>query len=331
MVEVRIGDWLRDGWDLIKEDWVTFVVSGLLIWLIGYQACQILYGPMMVGYHILCFRKMRGERAEIGDVFAGFSRFLTGFGIWGIMFLLTLPFLVLQYAIMFGGMFWASQQGSQAEVILQVVSMVCYVLYALAYWALATVWFFAFARAADRPDLSIGDCIRDSWEKVKSSLGMFILCTLVFALVNYVGFFLCCVGHAFTTAWVMAAWACAYRDCFRPAWAFPTAPSGYPPGVPPPPPPPGAPPAPPPTPGPGVDAPVAPPPVIAPPGAPVPPSGPARAVPPPLVIAPARGQPPPATAPRAGEPPAGTDATPEEPGREGEGAPAPPPPAEPNA
>ena len=58
MAEVRIVDWLRDGWDLMKEDWVTFVVCGLLVWLIGSQSCQILYGPMMVGYHILCFRKM---------------------------------------------------------------------------------------------------------------------------------------------------------------------------------------------------------------------------------------------------------------------------------
>ena len=65
MVEVKIGDWLRDGWDLVKDDWVTFAVSGLLVWLIGTQACAILYGPMMVGYHILCFRRMRGERAEI--------------------------------------------------------------------------------------------------------------------------------------------------------------------------------------------------------------------------------------------------------------------------
>jgi hypothetical protein len=287
MVEVKIGDWLREGWELVKDEWLTFSVAGLLVMLVGGGACGILLGPMMIGLYRMCFRRMRREPVQIGDVFQGFESFATGFGVWGLMFLATLPFIAIRMAAQFGGQMLIQQQagsgsgsGSQYLPLLMIVQFAGIAIQAIGQVAVQTIWLFAFQRATDRPTISSMDAIRDSYEMVKRAPVMFVLCAVVFGIVQGLGVLACCVGSFFTYALVAMAGACAYRDCFGLAAA--PQPAYYPP-VAPPPPPGWTPPVPPPTEGPGVDTPVAPPPVLPPPGgAPLPPAPPAISPPGPL-------------------------------------------------
>ena len=72
---VKIGDWLSEGWALIKEDIVTFAVAALLAGLIGSVTGGICAPPLSVGILMMIGSRMRGEPVAIGDVFKGFQKF----------------------------------------------------------------------------------------------------------------------------------------------------------------------------------------------------------------------------------------------------------------
>ncbi len=46
---IKIGDWLSEGWALIKDDIVTFAVAALLVGLIGSLTLGICLPALSVG------------------------------------------------------------------------------------------------------------------------------------------------------------------------------------------------------------------------------------------------------------------------------------------
>ena len=64
-----------DGWDLIKGDWLPFVLMALVFAVVTSCIPLVLNGPLMAGFHIACIRKMMSGRTEVGDLFKAFNRF----------------------------------------------------------------------------------------------------------------------------------------------------------------------------------------------------------------------------------------------------------------
>ncbi len=67
---------LKNGWELIKDQYWLFVGISAVGWVIG-QAVPlgILLGPMMCGQYLTLFKKRRGEPIEFGTLFKGFDYF----------------------------------------------------------------------------------------------------------------------------------------------------------------------------------------------------------------------------------------------------------------
>ena len=160
MVDVKLGEWLREAWEIIKDDWLTFCVAWLLASLIGTFTCGVLSGAMFIGFFMLCFKRLRGQPVEINDVFQGFGQWLTGLGIALLMVAALLPFFLLRFALEFGTRYLAEQDPDLAVVA--VIGMFAGMGFqAIGNILIATIWFFAYQRAADQPNIGSIDAVRD--------------------------------------------------------------------------------------------------------------------------------------------------------------------------
>ena len=54
----QTGRWISAGWDLIKGDWMPFVLMTLVFAVVTGCIPLVLNGPLMAGFHIACIRKM---------------------------------------------------------------------------------------------------------------------------------------------------------------------------------------------------------------------------------------------------------------------------------
>ena len=65
---------LKNGWELIKDQYWLFVGMAAVAVLIGGAVpLGILLGPMMCGQYLTFFRKRRGQPIEFGTLFKGSS------------------------------------------------------------------------------------------------------------------------------------------------------------------------------------------------------------------------------------------------------------------
>lgn len=107
--EQVVQDTLREAWDLFVNDFVLYILAGLLTIAVSIVTLGLLSGVVSVGFIELVERRRRGEEAFPTDVFDGFSRFgeclvasiLIGLGILIGLFLFVLPGLLFGLAMLF--------------------------------------------------------------------------------------------------------------------------------------------------------------------------------------------------------------------------------------
>ncbi len=100
---------LGEAWNLFTNDFVLYVLAGLLMIIVSVVTLGVLSGPMTVGFIKLVEKRRRGEEAGPTDVFDGFSQFgasliasiLIGFGVFIGLLLLVLPGLLFALAMAF--------------------------------------------------------------------------------------------------------------------------------------------------------------------------------------------------------------------------------------
>lgn len=104
-----VQDTLMEAWDLFKNDFVLYVLAGLLTIVVTIVSLGLLSGPMTVGFIKLVEKRRRGEEASATDVFDGFSQFgdsliasiLIGIGVFIGIFLFVLPGLLFGLVMAF--------------------------------------------------------------------------------------------------------------------------------------------------------------------------------------------------------------------------------------
>src|SRR5437762_3620307 len=70
---------LKEGWDLIKEQYWLFVGISVVVFFLGQLAPMgILIPPMVCGSYLVLFERMRGRFVEFGTLFKGFDYFGPG-------------------------------------------------------------------------------------------------------------------------------------------------------------------------------------------------------------------------------------------------------------
>jgi uncharacterized membrane protein len=100
---------LIEAWDLFKNDFVLWVVAGLLMIIVTIVSLGILSGPMTVGYIQLIEKRRSGQPGSVTDIFDGFSHFgasliaslLIGVGVFIGLFLFIMPGLLFGLSMAF--------------------------------------------------------------------------------------------------------------------------------------------------------------------------------------------------------------------------------------
>ncbi len=104
-----IQDTLSEAWGIFVNDFVLFVIAGLLMIVVSVASLGLLSGPMTVGFIKLVERRRQGESGSATDIFDGFTQFgasliasiLIGVGVFIGMMLLVLPGVLFGLAMAF--------------------------------------------------------------------------------------------------------------------------------------------------------------------------------------------------------------------------------------
>ena len=104
-----VQDTLGEAWNLFTNDFVLWIIAGLIMLVVTVVSFGILSGPMTVGFIMLVEKRLRDEPASVADIFDGFSHFgasliafiLIAVGVVIGGFLLILPGLLFGLAMAF--------------------------------------------------------------------------------------------------------------------------------------------------------------------------------------------------------------------------------------
>lgn len=204
--KAQIGEYLSDAWDLLKANFVLIVVGYLVAALIATVACGgiILGGPLGFGFIRVIQKRLKGEEAQIGDIFQGFKDFGKGFVTMLLLFgcgvAVMIPVAILVFIL------------SYIPILGALLSMGLYLVAAVILYA-ATMFMWPIAALTDASPM---DALKQSFKFFQANLVQMLLLTLVLALVGMAGVLACGVGAWVTFPLAIVAAIVAYNKFYLP-------------------------------------------------------------------------------------------------------------------
>ena len=189
----KFGDWIKEGFDLYKDNLGVLIVASLIAVLLSGVTCGILLGPMAAGLILMVLRFKDGEQPAptVGDLFNGFRFFLQSFLfflVWGL--LLVIATLILM---------WIPCIGQLAIVCL--------------YLAAGTFLMFALFLIVD-DDMDFWTASMTSFTKAKEAFFPFLGLTVVAGILGQIGGIICGIGVFITIPLYYTILGVTYRDVF---------------------------------------------------------------------------------------------------------------------
>jgi uncharacterized membrane protein len=160
MARPNIGQCMSLGFEVFKKNPVTFVTGWLILAAVNSMTFGILIGPLMVGYFRMVKIDASGGKAQIGDLFKGFEDISAGL-VAGIISMLAIG-----------------------------IGSLCCLLPGVVAAPLLPVSLYLVAEG-EKDGVK---AITRAWKAISGNLVDAVVFTLVFALMAFAGFLLCCVG-----------------------------------------------------------------------------------------------------------------------------------------
>jgi uncharacterized membrane protein len=174
----QTSQWIGRGWDVVKDDLGIFVVMTIITMVINGAIPFLLAGATTAGFQFSFKRKLRGQKADLGDVFLGFPAFV--------------PTLVAHLLIS----------------IFAFLGFLCLIIPGL---VIAAMFTFTFLFIVDKK-MDYGAAMRASRDVVKQDYLGYTIFVIALIALNFVGFLCLVVGLLVTIPISMAAIAVAYQD-----------------------------------------------------------------------------------------------------------------------
>ncbi len=212
---------LKDGWDLVKDQYWLFVGMCLVGMLIGSAVpFGILLGPMMCGIYYTFFQKRRGRPIEFGNLFKGFDYFGQSL-IATLIHVVPIVIIVVPAYIAFyvGFILTMVQQQQSGEPNPGVlfgflgVLLIFWLVVVIAIIVISIGFTFVYPLIVDR-GLSGIDAVKLSFRAAMSNFWRLLGLTLLTALLGFAGVLLCFVGILLVYPVAFAALAVAYEQVF---------------------------------------------------------------------------------------------------------------------
>ena len=189
----KFGDWIKEGFDLYKNNLGVLILSSLIAFLLTGITLGILSGPMAAGMILIVLKLRDGEQPlpTAGDVFQGFQYFLPSFLfciVWGVI--LFVGCVILSFVPCLG----------------QLLSI------ALCLAATAFLMFGLFLIVDQKMDFWPASMA--SIEKVKPAFFPFLGLAVVASILGEIGAVACGIGVFVTMPIYFTIIAATYRDVF---------------------------------------------------------------------------------------------------------------------
>ena len=212
---------LKEGWNLVKDQYWLFVGMCLVGMLIGGAVpLGILLGPMMCGIYYTFFQKRRGRPIEFGNLFKGFDYFgqsliATLIHVVPIV-IIVVPAYIAFYVGFILTMLQQQQSGEPNPGLLfgfLGVFMIFWLVVVVAIILVSIGFTFVYPLIVDRGFSGI-DAVKLSFRAAMANFWRLLGLTLLTALLGCVGVLLCFVGIVFVYPIAFAALAVAYEQVF---------------------------------------------------------------------------------------------------------------------
>ncbi len=238
--ELDLGGCISRGFELLKANMGVLFVGTLIYWLIQGAICVlqqipffgllvslasfVIAGPLMGGVFYLFLRAIRGEPAEISDIFSGFRRsfghLFLGVLVPGLLIgLCLLPFLIV-FAIKFVPLVGHLHSGStpdretmDAVKSVLLISLPVLLVCMIPATYLGVCWKFTLPLIVDK-QLDFWTAMGASWKMVNKHWFHVFGLVILISLLNLAGLCACCIGLLFTFPVGVAALMFAYETIF---------------------------------------------------------------------------------------------------------------------
>lgn len=219
---VRPVECVKDGWNLIKNQYWLILGMCIIGWMIGAAVpLGILMGPMMCGLFITFFAMRRREPVEFGTLFKGFEHFGQSV-IATLLHAVPIMVIVIGAYILFYVFFLVAviSQGSGSGQANSAAMMAVFAVYGL-FWIvmIAIIMFisigfmFVYPLIVDR-GLSGFDAVKMSFRAAIGNFWGLLGLILLNFLLSVGGLLLCIVGVYFVLPISYSAIAIAYEQVF---------------------------------------------------------------------------------------------------------------------
>jgi uncharacterized membrane protein len=178
-IKAETGRWISAGWEMVTADLGNFALLGLIFMLVNSVASIVTQGPLQLGMHLFCIKKMFNKRAEVGDMFKGFDYFLPAF---------------------------------VAGLIIGVFVFAGMLLCVIPGLVVAGMYKFTYLFIVDKK-MDFWPAMEASHSVVKNDYFGFTMFLLAMGLVNLLGLLCCVVGLVVTIPMSVAAITIAYQEC----------------------------------------------------------------------------------------------------------------------
>lgn len=235
--DLDIGGCISGGWTLLKNNFgllfvgvlIYFLIEGTiaglgLIPIIGPLfsiANLFITGPLLGGVFYIFIRAIRGQPAEIGDVFAGFRKaFLQLFLGYLVPALLAgvclIPVGIVAFFSVFPALAHHQPLPPPESVFLKLVPVLLICLIPTVYLQIS--WSFTLPLIIDK-QMDFWPAMKTSWKMVNKHWWLVFGLVVLVGLLNVVGVLLCCIGVLFTAPIGLGALMYAYETIFSSAGA----------------------------------------------------------------------------------------------------------------
>lgn len=214
---IRPVECMREGWELIKDDYWIFFAMTLVGMLIAGISMNILLGAMYCGLYYALLKKMNGQRFNFEDLFKGFNFFVPALIATLIFLIPVFLSMFITYGSMFGIMFtMIDARGNvnpAAIVSLYAVLIGEGIFFGILISCIHAFVMFSYPLIAER-NMGGWDAFKLSARAVWANLSGVIGLILVEFALGFVGYLACGFGLYFVFPILFAGVAVAYRKVF---------------------------------------------------------------------------------------------------------------------
>jgi len=214
--ESGLGKWVGQAWEMVINDIWVWGGALLLMMLVSAVTLGIAGPPLTVGLYIMALKRYRGEAIGASNVFDGFSRFASS---WGVTLLMALPSIVLMapMMILFAiPVMQAQSGGGPPEELAVGMTLVAYIampVFWLLTMAVTTIFFYCWPLVAE--GYRAWESVTMSWEKVRGDFWSYLGIWLVLTILAGLGSYACYIGWFLTYPLLPCAQVAAYMWHFR--------------------------------------------------------------------------------------------------------------------